>query len=103
MDPESFVNHQNDSVLHSIFLEGIFLEGLDEELVRLVKRHELDWATMHTNALVTAAAKLSKTLWKGEKEKAKIMTVQLQQFGGPPKLTCPDSSQAWKLQKTCTF
>lgn len=101
MDLESFVNHQNDSVLHSIFLEGSFLEGLDE--VHLVKRHELDWATMHTNALVTTADELSKTLWRGEKEKAKIMTVQLQQFGGPPKLTCPNSSQAWKLQKTCTF
>ena len=36
IDPENSLNHQNDPILNFIFLEG-----LDEELSRLVKRHEL--------------------------------------------------------------
>ena len=53
MAPESSQDHPNDS---------IFLEGSDEKLAKLVKRHELDRTLMHTSALVTIVDKLSKTL-----------------------------------------
>ena len=59
MAPESFEDHQNDSIFNSIFLEG-----LDEELAKLVKRHELDCTLMHASALVSITDKLSKTLQK---------------------------------------
>lgn len=56
MAPDSFQDHQNDTISNSIFLEG-----LDEELAKLIKRHELDWTSMHTNALVNIVDKLSQT------------------------------------------
>ena len=52
MATESFQDHQSDS---------IFLEGLDEELAKLVKRHELDWTLMHTSALVAIAGNYLKS------------------------------------------
>lgn len=68
MDLESFLNYQCDSILNSIFLEGI-----DEELAQLVKRHEPDWATMHIRTLATITDKLPKP-YRKEKKK------------GPPRL-----------------
>ena len=59
------------------------MEGLDEELAKLVKRHELDWTLMHTSALVTITDKLSKTFHK--KKATKVMSIQLQQLRGPTK------------------
>lgn len=69
--PKRFQNHQNDP----IFKFNLF-RRLDKEITRLVKRHVLDWAAVHTIELVTIADKLSKTLQKKEKERAtEVMNV----------------------------
>ena len=57
--PESFSSPQNDLVLNSTFLEG-----LDEDLATLVKRHNLGWSGLYTSGLVTLADQLFKTIRK---------------------------------------
>lgn len=59
-------SHQNDSLL--IFA---FLEGLDEDLATLIKRHNLGWSALHTNALVTLVDNLFGTTEKKERIKRK--------------------------------
>ena len=87
MAPESFQDHQNDSILNSIFLAG-----LDEELAKLVKRHELGCTLMHTSALVIIADKVAKTLQKKGKA-TKVMSIQLQQLSGLTKAILLKSNQ----------
>ena len=60
--PESFSNHQNDPLLNSTFLEG-----LDEDLTTLVKRHNLGWSALRINPLVTQADQIFKTIKKKRK------------------------------------
>lgn len=62
INPKCFLNHQNNPILNSIFLEGI------DELAQPVKRYKLDWATMYNNKLVTIADSLQNLT---EKEKRK--------------------------------
>lgn len=62
MTPESFSNHQNNPLLNPSFLEGI-----GEELATLIKRHNLGWSALHTNALVTLANQISKTIRRKER------------------------------------
>ena len=59
---ESFSNHQNDALLNSAFLEG-----LNEDLGTLVKRHNLGWSALHANTLVTLADQFFKTIKKKER------------------------------------
>ena len=59
LTPESFSSPQNDLMLNSTFLEG-----LDEDLATLVKRHSLGWSALYTKGLVTLADQLFKTIRK---------------------------------------
>ena len=59
LTPESFSNHQNDPLLNSAFLEGF-----NEDLATLVKRHNLGCTALHANALVTLADQIFKTIKK---------------------------------------
>ena len=62
-------------------LNKTFLEGLDEDLDSLLKRHNLGWSALHTNPLVTLADQLFKTIKKKEKGiSMKIMNLQLCQL-----------------------
>lgn len=57
------------------------MEGLDEELVTLIKQHKLTWQTTHADELAILADQLSKTIQKKEKDKVtQIMNLQLQQL-----------------------
>lgn len=84
LSPDSFKDHQNDPLLNSAFLEG-----LDEELVTLIKQHKLNWQTTHADELALLADQLSKTIQKKEKkDKAtQIMNLQLQQLSNQASLT----------------
>ena len=73
--PDSFKDHQNDPLLNLAFLEG-----LDEELVTLIKQHKLNRQTTHADELALLADQLSKTIQKKKKDKVtQIMNLQLQQ------------------------
>lgn len=56
MVPESFQSHQSD-----LFLNSAFLEDLDEELVSLVRRFDLEKATLPTNNLVSLVDQIFKS------------------------------------------
>lgn len=72
VSPDSFKNHQNDPVFN-----WTFLEGLDEELVILLKQNKLSWMTTYADKL---AHQLFKTIQKEVKDKTtKTMSLQLQQ------------------------
>lgn len=76
LSPDSFKDYQNDPLPKSTFLEG-----LDEELVTLIKQHKLNWQTTHANELGILADQLSKAIQKREKDKAaQIMNLHLQQL-----------------------
>ena len=68
-----FSNHQNDPLLKSI------LEGINEELATVIKKHNLGWSALHTNALTTLADQLFKTI---EGEDMSIKVVNLRDFPG---------------------
>ena len=74
--PENFENGRSDTLLNSGFIQG-----LDEELVTLVKRNNVAWASLPTSQLITLADKLSQTILKEEKDmNSKIMSLQLKQL-----------------------
>lgn len=46
------------------------MEGLDKELITLIKQYKLNWPAMHTNEWAILADQLSKTIQMRENDEA---------------------------------